>query len=153
MKAALLVIAVFISSISFAQSGLSKDNAKMMIDVFFDGFHKGDTTLMRSIMVKNMRMQTVYTSTDEGNKITYMRGEDFLKIIASRPADVVWKEALKGYDVQIDGNLATVWTPYSFYVNEELAHCGANAFTIVNTNDGWKIYSVLDSRRVGKCEE
>jgi len=153
MKAVLVVLTMLISSFSIAQSGLSEDNAKMMVDVFFQGFHKGDTTLMRSVMVNNMRMQSVYTSKDDGNKITYMTGKDFFKMISSRPEGTVWEEKLKGYSVEIDGNLATVWTPYSFLVNGEISHCGANAFTLVNTNDGWKIYSVLDSRRVGKCEE
>ena len=35
---------------------------------------------------------------------------EFLKAIAVRPADQVWEERLLGYQVQIDGNLAHVWT-------------------------------------------
>jgi len=152
MKAIICSIFMLVSAVSFAQHGLSEDNAKMMIDVFFDGFHKGDTTLMSSVMVKNMRMQTVYTSKTEGNKMSIVRASDFLTMVANRPAETIWEEQLHDYKIDIDGNLAHVWTPYTFKINGNLSHCGANSFTIVNTDDGWKIYYIIDSRRVGACE-
>lgn len=152
MKYLFLFGALLITSLTFSQS-LSKDNAKFMIDVFFDGFHKGDSAKMQSVMVKNMRMQTVYTSKNDGQKLTQTRSSDFLAMIANRKPDQTWEERILDYKIEIDGSLATVWTPYQFYVNDQLSHCGANAFTLVQTNDGWKIYSIIDSRRLKDCDQ
>lgn len=138
---------LFAASVS-SQVGLSEENAKFIVNVFFDGFHKGDTTQMRTVMVQNMRMQSVYTSKTEGNKMSLVRDSDFLGMVASNAKANKWKEELSDYKVEIDGNLAHVWTPYSFYINGQLSHCGANSITLVETNEGWKIYYIIDSRRV-----
>jgi len=60
-------------------------------------------------------------------------------------------ERLSGMDVKIDDDLATVWTPYSFYYNGQQSHCGANAFTLVRIAGDWKIQNIIDTRR--KCNE
>lgn len=152
MKHLFFLACFLISTYSFSQGSLSEDNAKFMVDVYFDGFHAGDTVKMKSVTVNNMRMQSVYTGKDGEQKINNVRSSDFLRYISQRPADQKWEEKLLDYKVQIDGNLAQVWTPYQFYVNGKLSHCGANSFTLVQTDDGWKIYSLMDSRRVKNCE-
>ena len=152
MKTIQIAIFLIISGVSFSQSSLSEENAKQYIDVFFDGFHKKDTVKMRSVMVKSMSMYTAYKSKNDGDKVSYFNGAGFLKMVASREEGVVWEEKLLDYKINIDGNLASVWTPYQFYLNGDLSHCGANLFTLVATTDGWKIMSIIDSRRV-KCDE
>lgn len=152
MKTLRLLIAMLISSACFAQNSFSEENAKQYIDVFFDGFHKKDTVKMRSVMVNNLRMYTAYKSITEGDKVSLYSGAGFLKLVASREEGVKWEERLLDYDINIDGNLASVWTPYQFYINDVLSHCGANHFTLVATEEGWKIMTIIDSRRV-TCEE
>ncbi|MDP5138985.1 MAG: hypothetical protein NWP83_00775, partial [Spirosomaceae bacterium] len=61
-------------------------------------------------------------------------------------------ERLSGYDIKIDGDMATVWTPYSFFVNNNVSHCGVNAFTLIRQNDSWKILSITDTRRKTDCK-
>jgi len=138
---------------SYSQNELSEANAKIFIDVFFDGFHSGDTLKMKSVMMPNMMMQSAYLKSDGENEVRYSRGSDFLKVVASRPEGQVWKERLLGYEVVSDGNLAHVWTPYRFYVDEKFSHCGANSFTLVYTDESWKILNIIDSRRLGSCAE
>ena len=72
-------------------------------------------------------------------------------MVAGREEGVVWEERLLDYKINIDGNLASVWTPYQLYKNGELSYCGANLFTLVATEDGWKIMTIIDSRRA-KCD-
>jgi hypothetical protein len=59
---------------------------------------------------------------------------------------------LLDYKIQIDEDLATVWTPYHFFVNSKLSHCGANAFTLVKIAGKWKIIAIIDTRRKTNCE-
>ena len=52
-------------------------------------------------------------------------------------------------DVRIDGDLATVWGPYTFTIDGTLSHTGVDALQLVRTAEGWRltggIYSVVRS--------
>ena len=135
----------------FAQEEFTKEQAQGVVDTFFEGFHSGDTTVMRSVMAPNMISQTVFKDKQGNHRIVEGNPDEFLKAIADRPADQKWTEKLLSYAVQIDGNLANVWTPYEFYLNDGFSHCGANQFTLAQTNEGWKIVHLIDSRRRSTC--
>ncbi|MEZ4794846.1 MAG: nuclear transport factor 2 family protein [Flavobacteriaceae bacterium] len=151
MKFTFSLLIAFISIVSFSQNSFSESDAKQIIDTFFEGFHDGDTLKMKSVMVDNLPSQTVFTSKEGVPKIIEGDMSEFLKAIAVRPADQVWEERLLEYQVQIDGNLAHVWTPYEFWLNGGFSHCGANAFTLAKTEAGWKIVHLIDSRRREGC--
>lgn len=153
MKFFILLIAFSFSMVSFSQNSFSEEEAKKLIDTFFEGFHKRDTLLIKSVMVENLPNQTVFTTKEGSPKVIEGNMTEFLKAIANRPADQIWEEKLLDYKVQIDGNLAHVWTPYEFWFNGTFSHCGANAFTLANTETGWKIVYLIDSRRREGCSE
>lgn len=132
---------------------ISEISPQRTIEIFFDGFHKGDTTVMRTVMMPDMKMQSAITTGKGEYKVNTMIANDFLVAIAKRPENVMWEEIIHEYVVQEDGNLASVWTPYSFSLNGELSHCGANSFTLVRTVEGWKINYIIDSRRRNSCEK
>ncbi|MFT5253690.1 MAG: hypothetical protein ACI87N_002733 [Flavobacteriales bacterium] len=77
----------------------------------------------------------------------------FIKAIGNRPANQKWDERLLGYQVDIDGNLAHVWTPYEFWFNDAFLHCGANSFTMAKFDDGRKIIHLIDSSRKSSCKK
>jgi len=134
-----------------AQKIFTKTDAQAVVDTFFDGFHKGDTLIMNSVLAANVTLQSASTNREGVDKLEESNFGNFKKSIASRPDDQVWKEVLLDYTISIDGNLAHVWTPYEFYFNNKFSHCGANAFTIAKLEDGWKIVHLIDSRRRGDC--
>ncbi|ALR30867.1 hypothetical protein ATE47_10150 [Chryseobacterium sp. IHB B 17019] len=55
--------------------------------------------------------------------------------------------------IHTDGNLASVFTPYSFYFKGKFSHCGANSFQLVKQNGEWKIQYLIDTRRKENCKE
>ncbi|MCB0457441.1 MAG: nuclear transport factor 2 family protein [Flavobacteriaceae bacterium] len=152
MKFLFTLLLLSISVTAFCQNSFSENDAKQLIDTFFEGFHKGDTLLMKSVMVANLPNQTVFTTRDGIPKVMDGNISEFLKAIANRPSDQVWEEKLLDYKVQIDGNLAHVWTPYEFWLNGTYSHCGANAFTLAKIETGWKIIHLIDSRRREGCK-
>lgn len=42
----------------------------------------------------------------------------------------------------LSGRLAFVWYPYDLYIDGAWSHCGADAFTMVRLDSGWKIASM-----------
>ncbi|MGB1450665.1 MAG: nuclear transport factor 2 family protein [Marinirhabdus sp.] len=147
MKTACFFIALFISFSVVGQTSFSKEEAKKLIDLFFEGFHKGDTVLMRTTLADKVTLQTAFVDAKGNNKISESSMHSLLTAIAGRKETEIWEERLHGFTVQKDGNLSHVWVPYTFYYNGKLLHCGANAFTLANTGKGWKIIHLIDSRR------
>ena len=76
--------------------------------------------------------------------------ERFIQAVVSAQGDE-WIERFYDPEVRIDGNLATVWTYYTFHVGSRFSHCGYDAFQLARTGEGWKIMSVADSRRTEGC--
>jgi len=58
------------------------------------------------------------------------------------------REAFEGEpEVRVDGDVALVRAPYVFEVDGQRSHAGVDLFTLVRTEDGWKVaggaYSVV----------
>ena len=153
MKAILLLLCLTVSIGISAQDSFTEADARQIVDTFFEGFHAGDTLKMRTVIVDFAPMQTAFATPDGNNRVTEGDISRLLEAVANRPEDQKWDEKLLDYKVQIDGNLAHVWTPYEFWLNGKFSHCGANAFTIAKTNDGWKIIHLIDSRRRSDCSK
>ena len=153
MKFFLITLCIFSFSLSYSQNSFSEADAKAIINTFFEGFHKGDTLLMKSVISPDLVLQTAYSTNDGKNKVSLNSIEGFIKAIANRPTDQKWDERLLDYKIEIDGNLAQVWTPYEFWLNDTFLHCGANAFTLARFDDGWKIIHLIDSRRKSACHD
>jgi ketosteroid isomerase-like protein len=44
--------------------------------------------------------------------------------------------------VLVDGDLAVVWTPYDFWIGDQFSHCGTDVFTMMRTEDGWRLATI-----------
>ena len=66
-------------------------------------------------------------------------------------ATVPWDERVGEVDVRVDDGLATAWMAYRFYAGDAFSHCGVNAMHLVQDAEGWRILSLVDTRRRG-CE-
>lgn len=53
----------------------------------------------------------------------------------------------------VHGRLATVWAPYDFWVGGSWSHCGVDAFTLVETDAGWRVSSVSYTSEISDCPE
>jgi ketosteroid isomerase-like protein len=137
---------IFILVFSFNVTSAQNSSPKQIIDDFFEAFHLKDTTALKQLCHEDIVMKTI-ANTKEGNKLVETPFQDFLKSIATIPSNMKFFEKLTDYKVEIDGNLAHVWTPYEFYVNDTLSHVGANAFTLFNDNGKWQIIHLIDTRR------
>ena len=146
-------LVVFLTTIVFAQEDETL-NVRKTVDTFFEGFHKGDTTMMKSVLMDKVVLQTAFRNK-EGKDVLRNDGDLFklLETIANRPADQKWDERLLDYSIQVDGNMANAWTPYEFWFNGEFSHCGVNSFQLFKDGAKWKIIYLIDTRRREGCRE
>lgn len=151
MTRAILYLVLIITSAVHSQ--MAEDiKVKSAVDTFFEGFHSGDTTLMRTVLSDKVVLQTMYKNK-EGKSILRNDGDvsKLLETIANRPDDQKWDERLLDYSIQIDGIMANAWTPYEFWYNDKFSHCGVNSFQLFKDDDQWKIIYLVDTRRRSDC--
>ncbi len=150
MKKQILIV-LFSIFFTTLKAQTAEDSVKAVINQFFQGMKKADTTLIRNTMTEGVIFQTI-ARTKEGNMTVRSENvNDFLAFVAKQPKDAV-DERITFDMVRVDGNLASVWTPYKFYMNEKFMHCGANSFQLVKLDGSWKIQYLVDTRRKQGCE-
>jgi hypothetical protein len=138
---------LFVLLISIHLPLLAQENQpQKLVEDFFTAFHAKDTLELKELCHSEIILQTI-ANTKEGNTLEDQSYDDFLKSIASIPANMKFEERILQYKVEMDGNLAHVWTPYEFYINEKFSHRGANSFTLFNDNGKWQIIHLIDTRR------
>ncbi|QQX75899.1 MULTISPECIES: nuclear transport factor 2 family protein [Aequorivita] len=152
MKSVFFLFSILLAVQSFGQESLSSENAKIIINIFMDGYRAGDTLKMKSVMHPNMTMNRAYVNTEQENILMFIRASELLTYAATTGKEQVWDEKLTDYIVNSDGNIAHVWSPYEYYLNGKFSHCGANSFTLVYTDESWKILRLIDSLRIGSCK-
>ena len=141
------------ASLGFAQqkNNLEQDKKDIQatIEQLFKGMYQADTTMIRATFHPSARMQTVFTSKAKQKPVLHTENsiDGFLKSIAT-PHTEVYDEQIQSYEIQVDEHLATVWTPYKFFVGKTYSHSGVNAFHLVRNEEGkWQITQITDTRR------
>ena len=145
LRLALILLLVASSRID---AQVASDSAAItgVVTRLFDAMRTRDTTTMRALFVPNASMQSLRDSA-----VTFDRIDGWIAGVARAPQGVVLDERLGPQTVRIDGNLATVWVDYWFFVGPRFSHCGVDALQLARIGGGWKIFSVVDTRRTTGC--
>lgn len=147
MKNVLILMGVCLSMALQAQHNSSEEEAvKTAVNQLFEGMHKGDSARTHAVFAEGAILQSVI-QTKKGLRFETETLGGFLNQIATLPLGSKIEERLLSMDVRIDQYIAQVWTPYAFYVNGTLSHCGTNAFQLAKIDDQWKIIHIVDTRR------
>lgn len=136
-----LIVLLFLSSFCFAQKA-ENDEIKESVENLFAGMKNADTVMIKSVFADNAILQTITKS----DAVKTEKLQDFLSSfskLSKNDAD----EKIKFEAIHVDGNLASVFTPYEFYYKGKFSHCGANSFQLVKQNNVWKIQYLIDTRR------
>lgn len=154
LKCTSVFLFMLIGYSAFGQSpNISEEEAiKEVIKNLFDGMRSRDTALMAEQFLPGAGLQSAVEDDLQMMSIRSIPLKRWLDNVA-QPRPEIFDERILGYKINLDDNLAQVWTPYQFYLGERFSHCGANAFQLVKTKDGWKIFSVIDTKRKTDCPE
>ena len=69
-----------------------------------------------------------------------------------KPGPEHYQEKLLDPAVEIDGDIAMVWSRYVFTIDGKPHHCGIDHFDLVRENGAWKILNITWSSRTTGCE-
>lgn len=115
----------------------------------FDAMRTRDTALLFQAFDSTARL--VGVSRRGTPAITLTSPAQFAGSITRAKAGDVWNERMYDPDVKIDGDLATVWTYYTFHLNDKFSHCGIDAAILRKVGGAWKITQLADTQRSQGC--
>lgn len=130
-----------------------KEVVKEVVKTFFEGFHEQDSLLIKTVVHQDVMMQSIGKNKTGEVVLSEQDFGSFLKSICAISETTSFEEKIKNYEVKMDGKMANVWTPYSFYINDSLSHCGTNSFQLFKRNGVWKIFYIVDTRDREDCGE
>ncbi|WEK71493.1 MAG: nuclear transport factor 2 family protein [Candidatus Chryseobacterium colombiense] len=140
------VIALLFGNLYFGQQNQNQEIEKPIRNLFL-GMKNADPELLHSAFSDTAILQTITKDRVKNEEI-----KDFIASI-SKVGKNDLDERITIEAIHVDGNLASVFTPYSFYLKGKFSHCGANSFQLVKQNEEWKIQYIIDTRRKDNCKE
>lgn len=149
-KTAFLFFSLIVTGFT-ASAQSSEDSVKAVVNTLFTAMKTADGALLRTAFSDSAVLQTIARNKEGQTIIRNETVNDFVKSISSLKKDAA-DERIEFASIKIDGNLASVWTPYKFYFNGTFSHCGANSFQLVRFGKEWKIQYLIDTRRRQGCE-
>lgn len=151
-KIGLITVFLFFAIAAAAQDKSDEIAIRKVIATFFEGLHKGDSSLLKKTLHSSLKIQSTSFNKEGKSVLKTETTAQLLQAISSKKSTVTYFEKLLSIDIKIDGNLASVWTPYEFYYNGTFSHCGANSFQFFKEEQHWKIIYLVDIRRRTNCQ-
>ncbi len=124
----------------------AEQEVKAVVERLFNGMRAADSAAVHALFHPQARLQT--TALRQGEPVLRTDSlESFLRAVGT-PRTEVWDERVSNLEVRTDGELATAWMDYAFYLDGRFSHCGVNALQFFRTKDrGWQIIQIIDTRR------
>ena len=125
-------------------STTSEKEVKQVIQNMFQAMLQADTSSLRTCFSDKVIFQTI-VNKPEGAMINTVSINDFIQSIGKQTPNAL-DERIEFGAIQVDPLMATVWTPYTFYLKGQYSHKGINSFQLVKFKEGWKIQYLIDTR-------
>jgi Putative lumazine-binding len=133
-----LILATSLVTHAFAQS-VQEQAVLAPIHAMFDGMSKRDAAAIKAPTLPGGTMVLM-----RNGKPTQMTFEDFAERVG-KPGTTQIEERIHHPWVRIDNDLAVVWAPFNFLVDNKVDHCGTDLFNLVRIDRKWLIASVADT--------
>ncbi len=117
------------------------------VEQIFEGMRTANPDLVRAVFASDAR----FAGVDETGTVTVQSVEGWLEAIGT--SERRWDERVYDVEIQVDGNMASAWTPYTFYLDGAVRHCGINSIEFLHDGSAWKVTQIADTRRTEGCPD
>lgn len=120
------------------------------IEQVFDGMRTANSDMVRDAFAENARF-AVLDSRDGPTVIRSQGVDGWIDGIAN--SEGKWDEQIYDVEIKVDGPMASAWTPYTFYLDGTISHCGINSIEMLHDGNRWKVTQLSDTRRRQGCPD
>lgn len=133
-------------------SAQSADEKAVLATVqrMFDGMRAADSTMVRSVFAVGARFAAIDARNGPA-ALKFDPVDGWLSGIAKSARR--WDEQVYDVQVRVDGDMAQVWAPYTFYLDQKVRHCGVDAMELLKDATGWKVTQLSDTQRRENCRD
>ncbi len=144
------LLALLICGSLFANVASADDEAAVVeiVKVFFEAMTAKDVERSSDLMTVDGVLYG-YRETDAGLQIVRPTHASYLQGLAARENELI--ERFWDPKVLLHGRMAVVWTPYDLYIDGKFSHCGIDSFSLLKTQEGWKITGIVFSMEPENC--
>lgn len=118
------------------------------IEQIFEGMRTANPALVREVFAPDARFAMI---SQEAGGVTVQSVDGWLNAIGE--SEGRWDERVYDVEIVVDGGMASAWTPYTFYLDEAISHCGINSIELLRDAEGWKVTQISDTRRTEDCPD
>ena len=137
MRVVLITIRFVVAPASTrAQGTAERDAVLKIVQAFFDTMSARDVDGARRILMPQGRFHAMRMRDGKPDPRAFSNEEYFADLQAGKQA---MRERMWSPEVRVHGLIATVWTPYDFWIDGKFSHCGIDAFDLIKTEEGWKL--------------
>jgi len=147
---ALLISCPLFSTGAIAGDGNGDETVAVVevVRTFFEAMTAKDVAKSSAVMMED-GVLFGYRENDAGLQIVRPTHADYLEGLATRENELI--ERFWEPTVLLHERMAVVWTPYDLYVDGEFSHCGIDNFSLLKTDQGWKITGIVFSMEADDC--
>lgn len=121
-----------------------------VVTQMFDGMRNADSAAVRAVFVPGARFASIDPrATPPSVRFDSVGG--WINGIAG--SNKRWNEQIYDVQVKVDGDMAHVWSPYTFYLDGKWNHCGVNSMELLKINSAWKLTQLSDTRKREACRD
>ena len=118
------------------------------IDAAFAAFERGDGAAVLALAYPDGRVTAVGTLP---SGFAGLRQSSFTEFAAGLKPAGAFRERITNPAIEIDGDVALVWAPFTVEIGGKVASCGYDHFDLVRQNGAWKIMNITFSSRTTGC--
>lgn len=147
--------ATCITTVSFSQQVKTERTEEEqgvldVVNLFFQSMTERDTVAAKSILTEDGQY---YAMRNDENGI-FQRTISHTNYIHRLAAGVdLVQERIWNPTIKVHKLIAMVWAPYDIHVNGKFLHCGVDSFSLIKTEEGWKIAGTIFTMEPEGCEK
>lgn len=122
-------------------------DVRAAVEQIFEGMRTANADLVREVMAPAVR----FVGVGDDGTVTVQPVDGWLSAIDT--SEGRWDEQIYDVEARVDGNMASVWAPFTFYLDGAISHCGINSIELMRDATGWKITQIADTRRTEGCPD
>ncbi len=122
-------------------------NVLAPIQQLFAAFEAGDSAAMLRLVHADGRV----TATGQRASSSGLRSQSWTEFAQRVTTASRFSETISDPAVEVDGDVAMVWAPFTVRIDGKVANCGYDLFDLVRDNGAWKIMNLTFSSRTTGC--
>ena len=146
------VAAVLAALLLTPSHGTAQTEAEALaaVEQIFQGMRSADPEMVRAVFAEDARFAMVDGQASPPS-VRVQSVEGWLEAIGGSGGS--WDERVYDMEARVDGDMASVWAPYTFYLDGAISHCGINSIELLHDGRGWRVTQISDTRKRDGCPD